>query len=131
MSEKSTSLPIPREIKRLDDDHLQISWHDGLVCTYPHSLLRRECPCASCNEERAKKDDEMTGMLRIVTTAAPAKYIPTNIALVGRYAIQIDWNDGHNTGIYTYTLLRKLCPELLPQGPDSLRHNEFGELQDV
>jgi DUF971 family protein len=25
---------------------------------------------------------------------------------VGRYAIQITWEDGHNTGIYTYDRLR-------------------------
>ena len=30
--------------------------------------------------------------------------------MVGRYAIRILWSDGHNTGIYSYELLRSLCP---------------------
>jgi len=29
---------------------------------------------------------------------------------VGHYAFRIDWSDGHNTGIYTYEHLRKICP---------------------
>jgi len=28
----------------------------------------------------------------------------------GRYAIRIDWNDGHNAGIYSYEHFRRICP---------------------
>jgi DUF971 family protein len=28
---------------------------------------------------------------------------------VGRYALQFSWSDGHDTGIYSYALLRRLC----------------------
>ena len=34
---------------------------------------------------------------------------PINLKTVGLYAIQFDWNDGHSTGLYPYTLLRELC----------------------
>ena len=30
--------------------------------------------------------------------------------LVGRYALQMYWSDGHSTGIYTFDYLRDLCP---------------------
>jgi len=30
--------------------------------------------------------------------------------LVGRYALQIYWSDGHSSGIYTFDYLRNLCP---------------------
>ena len=29
---------------------------------------------------------------------------------VGAYAVRIDWSDGHNTGIYSFRHLRKICP---------------------
>jgi DUF971 family protein len=29
---------------------------------------------------------------------------------VGNYALAPTWQDGHNTGLYTYRLLRQLCP---------------------
>jgi DUF971 family protein len=33
-----------------------------------------------------------------------------NIEEVGSYAIRIEWNDGHNTGIYSFDHLRGICP---------------------
>jgi DUF971 family protein len=32
------------------------------------------------------------------------------IGVVGRYALSIEWSDGHDSGIYSYTTLRSLCP---------------------
>jgi DUF971 family protein len=32
-----------------------------------------------------------------------------DIEPVGRYALQFKWSDGHDTGIYSYKLLRGLC----------------------
>ncbi|MGB9611640.1 MAG: gamma-butyrobetaine hydroxylase-like domain-containing protein, partial [Bryobacteraceae bacterium] len=29
---------------------------------------------------------------------------------VGTYAFKVDWNDGHNAGIYSYEYLRRICP---------------------
>jgi ATP-binding protein involved in chromosome partitioning len=34
--------------------------------------------------------------------------IPRAIASVGNYAITINWNDGHSTGIYSFDYLRAL-----------------------
>jgi DUF971 family protein len=30
--------------------------------------------------------------------------------MVGNYALQPSWDDGHSTGIYTWEYLRYLCP---------------------
>lgn len=35
---------------------------------------------------------------------------PLRAELVGRYALQIFWSDGHSTGIYTFPYLREICP---------------------
>ena len=44
---------------------------------------------------------------------------PLDIQLVGRYALQFSWNDGHATGIYPFEVLREICPcpECSPLSP--------------
>jgi DUF971 family protein len=32
------------------------------------------------------------------------------LASVGNYAVSFTWADGHSTGIYSFRLLRHLCP---------------------
>jgi DUF971 family protein len=32
------------------------------------------------------------------------------VQLVGQYALQFEWADGHHTGIYSFEFLRDLCP---------------------
>ena len=46
----------------------------------------------------------------MIATSVPQNVYPVKIDLVGRYAISIQWSDGHNTGIYAFDRLRKLCP---------------------
>jgi DUF971 family protein len=37
---------------------------------------------------------------------------PIRVQGVGRYALQIAWSDGHDTGIYTFEHLRELHERL-------------------
>jgi len=37
-----------------------------------------------------------------------------DLSVVGRYALNFRWSDGHETGIYSFRYLRELC-ELQPQ----------------
>jgi DUF971 family protein len=32
-----------------------------------------------------------------------------DISIVGRYALNFKWSDGHDTGIYSFRLLREFC----------------------
>ena len=34
----------------------------------------------------------------------------SDVEPVGNYAIRILWNDGHNTGIYSFEHFRRICP---------------------
>jgi DUF971 family protein len=43
--------------------------------------------------------------------SVPEDVHPLKIQPVGRYAIQIDWSDGHSTGIYSFRQLRALDAE--------------------
>jgi DUF971 family protein len=33
-----------------------------------------------------------------------------DMKVVGNYALQLNWSDGHNSGIYSWQFLRELCP---------------------
>lgn len=52
------------------------------------------------------EEHESAAMLPILT---PGKNELGSIETVGKYALQLCWADGHNTGIYTYDYLRQLC----------------------
>ncbi len=81
-----------------------IVWDDGHESRYPFRLLRERCPCAECREE---PQDPPEGML--VLRLAPRDDLDS-VELVGSYAIQFFWSDGHHHGIYSWDLLRRLCP---------------------
>lgn len=90
----------PVEVRRLADQRLlRITWEDGHVSDFPWAYVRGWCPCAVCQGhggERRYVHAENTDLVRI--------------EVVGNYALQLAWADGHETGIYSYTYLRELCP---------------------
>lgn len=92
----------PREIMQDGDAALKITWADGRACRYVASELRRQCPCAQCV-------NEWTGerMLRPETVADSLTI--KDVEIVGRYALNFKWSDGHATGIYSFRYLRDLC----------------------
>jgi len=91
---------------------VDITWADGHSSHFDFPLLRDLCPCATCNDERAKK--EAAGPALAASAALLPMYKPKARAqsanAVGNYAIQIAFNDGHSTGIYSYDYLRSMCP---------------------
>lgn len=92
----------PREIEQEGDTGLRITWGDYHVCQYTAAGLRRVCPCAQCVNEwtgqRVLKPESVSKELRIV-----------EMSIVGRYALNFRWSDGHETGIYSFRYLRDLC----------------------
>ena len=41
----------------------------------------------------------------------PARsYDVRDMQVVGNYALQFTWSDGHTAGIYTWNYLRRICP---------------------
>jgi len=94
---------VPKEIGRANTNDVKITWKDGHESIYTACELRLKCPCAGCV-------DEMTGVVRVIATNVPQDIRPLKIDLVGRYAMSIEWSDGHQTGIYSFDKLRKLCP---------------------
>lgn len=83
---------------------LTVVWRDGARQQIRLSDLRRGCPCAVCEGNRMAEDDDVLHV--ISPDALQASDGVTEIIPVGRYAIQIRWTDGHDTGIYTYDYLK-------------------------
>jgi ATP-binding protein involved in chromosome partitioning len=95
-------LTHPVKIKILEKKKLSILWDDGKHDLLELKMLRKFCPCATCLAERDKQDKMYIPILN------ENQIIVRSINQVGKYAIQINWNDGHNTGIYEYPFLRNL-----------------------
>ena len=105
----------PRTLKKLGDAGFQIVWKDGHESEYDFAYLRRLCPCAACSMERHNGRDVHSlfgaeGPGDVARIGVPNSLRATDIELVGRYAIQFTWSDGHSTGIYSFETLREICP---------------------
>lgn len=119
-------MPAPIDLRKKPTDikvrvstgaGVDIVWADGHSSHYDFAYLREQCPCAMCDDERRKKEDmgaragsapgigagALLPMFKPRPTARGAK-------AVGNYALQIDFSDGHTTGIYSYDYLRTICP---------------------
>jgi DUF971 family protein len=101
-------MPIhPTKLSLAADGTLGIEWSDGAKRTYTVRELRDECPCATCREKRSLPPPPAT--LLPVLSAAEAKPLAlVSMNPVGNYDYAIQFSDGHDTGIYTFALLREL-----------------------
>jgi DUF971 family protein len=114
-------MPIPIDLRKRPahvkvhvstGEGVEITWSDGHTSRYDFPYLRDHCPCALCNDERSKKD-QLVG-----STAAGAGALPMfkprvkakSATAVGNYAVQIEFTDGHSTGIFSFEHLREICP---------------------
>lgn len=92
----------PTQIEPFNPYEIFIAWNRGEKFTLPYGELRYQCPCASCV-------DEHTGKRVIEKSQIPPGIRPVQVQPVGRYAIQITWSDGHDTGMYHFDRLYDLC----------------------
>lgn len=84
------------------DKEILMTWSDGHRSLFGYDYLRLNCPCAVCCDEWSGK--------RLITLDR----IPKNIKIqetgpVGNYALKFRWSDGHQTGIYSFEFLRRIC----------------------
>jgi len=93
----------PTNIQQIGDE-LAIVWNDGIESYFNLHFLRRACPCAACGGE----PDVLGKVVRPNVTYSPESFRLTGFDIVGGYALQPRWADGHSTGIYSFTYLRRL-----------------------
>lgn len=92
----------PVQIVEESDRQLTIAWSDDVETHYKAAGLRRSCPCAQCI-------NEWTGEKMLSDDSVPDDVHFTHISIVGRYALNFHFSDGHDTGIFSFALLRQLA----------------------
>ena len=93
-------MPKPTEIRVDSAERLMhLSFDDGLSASLPAELLRVESPSAEVQGHGGGKK------------LVPGKqYVGiTNLEPVGNYAIRILFDDGHDTGLFTWAYLYELA----------------------
>jgi Uncharacterized protein conserved in bacteria len=91
----------PTQIIEESESEITIHWSNGEQSSYRAPALRRACPCASCV-------NEWTGEKILDDAKVPDDLTIENTSLVGRYALNFRFSDGHETGIYSFKYLREL-----------------------
>ena len=84
-----------------------IEWADGHRTVYPLDGLRRACPCAACqghgNMDRLPDPE-------IFRVPALTRWENLRAEPAGSIGLRLIWDDGHDTGIYSWERLRAMCP---------------------
>ena len=93
----------PLELKFVSgQSHLKISFDDGFSAEIPFELLRVESPSAENRGHGAENPPPPAGKRNVQVTGANP---------VGRYAVRIIFDDGHDSGLYTWPYLRSLASD--------------------
>lgn len=77
---------------------VEIDWGDGHTGRIPNRRLRGFCPCAGCQ-----------GHEPTIRYVEGGNDVIDAISEVGNYGLSFRWGDGHETGIYRFEYLRRLC----------------------
>lgn len=94
-----------------DGDALLVSWSDGINHRLSWRTLRDRCPCATCRQKRS----EPAPTFNILSAGEAGPVRATAMFPIGNYAYQIDFSDGHKTGIFSLELLREIGGEEMPR----------------
>ena len=94
----------PSNIQQIGDE-LAVVWNDGVESFFKLEDLRRACPCAACGGE----PDVLGNISRPGGMSYGGESFQlAGFEIVGGYALQPRWADGHVSGIYSFTYLRRL-----------------------
>ena len=97
MAGLNKNTPRPIEIKLHTQSRLlEISFADGITFQFSFEFLRVYSPSAEVRGHGPGQEILQTGKQEVNIN---------NIDPVGSYAIQINFSDGHNTGLYSWDLL--------------------------
>lgn len=90
----------PTEIKlRRSSRVLTLAWEDGTTVDLPFEYLRVHSPSAEVRGHGPGQETLQTGKQDVAITA---------IEPVGHYAVKLVFDDGHDTGLYSWSYLREL-----------------------
>jgi len=80
---------------------LTVTFDDGVTASFAVTALRQACPCATC---RGRSERGLPAW-----EARPGAATPSIVSaeFVGAWGLSVRWDDGHDTGIYAWDLLRR------------------------
>jgi DUF971 family protein len=96
--------PVHIELDRAGR-RLVVRWADEHESGFDWEYLRWRCPCAECSGEGGQP-----GVLSSLPMFRPGQADMVDVNLTGRYAVTPTWGDGHALGIYSFRMLRTICP---------------------
>lgn len=99
--------PLSIEVSN-QDQVLEVQWADGHRSVYPLFGLRKNCPCVACRGGHSEMGKYDMGFFFM---DPPRRYEITKLEPIGKHALRITWDDGHNAGMYQWELLRAFCPQ--------------------
>jgi DUF971 family protein len=81
-------------------ERIRVVFDDGVELDIPLVELRTHCPCAGCRGQLEAG--------RAPWTPSPGRGQPRvlDASLVGAWGLSVRWDDGHDTGIYSWDSLR-------------------------
>jgi DUF971 family protein len=88
----------PVQIIEDGESEISIKWSDDAETHYTAYDLRRSCPCAGCI-------NEWTGEKMLDDTRIPQDISFEHTSIVGRYALNFHFSDGHDSGIFSFAFL--------------------------
>ncbi len=85
-------------------EEIAIRWSDGSESYFPTAKLREHCPCAVC----AGEADILGNLMKPEVQLTQKSFQLKNWEIIGAYAWQPTWGDGHRTGLYSFKFLKQL-----------------------
>jgi DUF971 family protein len=79
---------------------LEVVYDDGGIARLSAERLRVESPSAEVQGHSPRQKQHITGKENVAIVG---------VEPIGNYAIKIVFDDGHNTGLYSWDYLRKLA----------------------
>jgi DUF971 family protein len=103
MSPARPAPPWPAELRfHKASSELLLRFDDGHEGSIPYELLRVESPSAETKGHGADRPPPPAKKRKVGVIGAEP---------VGRYAVRIRFDDGHDTGLYTWSYLRELADQ--------------------
>ena len=94
---------VPTELRlRRAEKRLEVAWPDGVRHSLPVEYLRAESPSAEVQGHGPGQKKLVSGRRHVGIMA---------LEPVGHYAVRIVFDDLHDTGIYSWTVLRRMGEE--------------------
>lgn len=90
---------------------LTIEWENNTTSFFPVLYLRKMSPAADQKKIREELANNPLAILPQSAITGDKPVCIDNVEFVGHYAIRIRFNDGHDTGIYSWEYLHEIDPD--------------------